>query len=183
MLNISDQHNSSMHVAILTLISSLCPFLDRYRSTLAILFMCEVDNVAYTIGLSERVRTRYEQRGRVELTTTEATAMVRSKVAHVSLIVFAVLLTVESTSFIGGENPLIASTLLVFLLGGMVEAFVPDTAAEVDVAFEAHESASSGLGALATCQRIGMVFGSWFCGLICIGILSFLGEKGKNLHV
>jgi hypothetical protein len=54
----------------------------------------QIDNVAYAVALSERVRTRVEQFGRVELRDTEAAALVQSKALHVVLIVAVVPLGV-----------------------------------------------------------------------------------------
>jgi hypothetical protein len=56
----------------------------------------QIDNVAYAVGLSERVRTRIEEFGRVELRDMEAAALVRSKAVHMVLIVVTVLVMVWS---------------------------------------------------------------------------------------
>ena len=77
----------------------------------------QIDNAAYAVGLSERVRTRVEEFGRVELRDTEAAALVRSKAVHVVLLVAAVPTIVWS-----GNNALVALVpFLVFWLGGVVE--------------------------------------------------------------
>jgi hypothetical protein len=47
--------------------------------------------VAYAVGLSEQVRTRFEDVGRVELQTSEYRKLLISKVAHVTMIVVFVL--------------------------------------------------------------------------------------------
>ena len=51
--------------------------------------MLQIDNAAYAVGLSERVRTRVEEFGRVQLRDTEAAALLRSKVVHVALLLVA----------------------------------------------------------------------------------------------
>jgi hypothetical protein len=56
----------------------------------------QIDNVAYVVGLSERVRTRVEEFGRVELRDAEAAVLVWSKAVHVVLLVGAVLVAVWS---------------------------------------------------------------------------------------
>eukprot|EP01043_Picozoa_sp_COSAG02_P065535 COSAG02_NODE_9923_length_2074_cov_1.293165_4_plen_141_part_00 len=75
----------------LTLLVITVPLLVLYKkgdalsvcfNTIAILFMTEIDNVFYFFVLPERVRARVEAAGRVELTDSEAAAMVRTKVAH-----------------------------------------------------------------------------------------------------
>ena len=43
-------------------------------------------NVAFAVGLSERLRSRVETAGRVELSDAEASALVRTKVVHIALI-------------------------------------------------------------------------------------------------
>ena len=53
------------------------------------MFLFEVDNVAFTIGLGERLRVLVEESGRVELTDKELTALARTKLVHIALIVIA----------------------------------------------------------------------------------------------
>jgi hypothetical protein len=78
----------------------------------------QIDNVAYAVGLSERVRTRVEEFGRVELRDAEAAALVWSKAVHVVLLVPAVLVAVWSAkNFHAFLFPFLA-----FWLGGTVEA-------------------------------------------------------------
>eukprot|EP01052_Picozoa_sp_SAG31_P071591 SAG31_NODE_30513_length_380_cov_0.722420_1_plen_58_part_10 len=52
-------------------------------------FMTEVDNVAYQLALSERVRSRVEEMGRVQLTDKEAAALARTKAVHIFFVVFS----------------------------------------------------------------------------------------------
>jgi hypothetical protein len=78
----------------------------------------QIDNAAYAVGLSERVRTRVEKFGRVELHDTEAAALVRSKAVHAVLLVAAVLAAVWSASLEFAAN----LPFLAFWLGGVAEA-------------------------------------------------------------
>ena len=82
--------------------------------------MRQIDNVAYTVGLSERVRTRVEEFGRVELRDVEAVALVRSKVVHVVLLVVAM----PAIVFLGSWIAILVTPLpfLTFWLGGVAEA-------------------------------------------------------------
>ena len=80
--------------------------------------MPQIDNAAYAVGLSERVRTRVEEFGRVELRDAEAAALVRSKAVHVALVAGGVIVGVWSAN--GGASTLIA--FLAFWLGGVAEA-------------------------------------------------------------
>ena len=85
----------------------------------------EIDNLAFSIGLSERVRSRVEEAGRVELTDDEATNLARSKVVHVVLIVAAMLVTVRVGAPLGPTwGPLVMGGIiyLVLWLGGLIEA-------------------------------------------------------------
>ena len=88
--------------------------------------MPQIDNAAYAVGLSERVRTRVEQFGRVQLRDTEAAALVQSKAVHVVLLVVVVLVGVWSGNFfVAGMIPYLA-----FWLGGVAEAVAtPDAGA------------------------------------------------------
>jgi hypothetical protein len=79
----------------------------------------QIDNAAYAVGLSERVRTRVEEFGRVQPRDTEAAALVRSKVVHVVLLVAAVP-TIVWSGTVGVAGLLVP--FLVFWLGGLVEA-------------------------------------------------------------
>ena len=92
---------------------------------LAILFMVEIDNVAYSIGLSERIRSNFEQHGRIKLEDADAVALVKSKATHVSLIVISVLVAVRAakTSYSNDLPPsvaLIVSPVLAFWLAVVI---------------------------------------------------------------
>ena len=80
--------------------------------------MPQIDNAAYAVGLSERVRIRVEEFGRVELQDAEAAALVRSKVMHVALLAGAVLAGVWSAN----SKAAIYIVSLAFWLGGVAEA-------------------------------------------------------------
>eukprot|EP01052_Picozoa_sp_SAG31_P080836 SAG31_NODE_40682_length_279_cov_1.127778_1_plen_68_part_10 len=61
---------------------------------MAILFICEVDNICFNVALSERARSRVEIHGRVQLDENEVTTLVRSKVIHAVLLVAVFLVVV-----------------------------------------------------------------------------------------
>ena len=63
-------------------------------NTIAVVFMCEIDNVAFEVGLAERIRARVEDAARVELSESELKALARSKVVHVIVIVFSCVMCV-----------------------------------------------------------------------------------------
>merc|ERR1712093_665666 len=86
-------------------------------NTVAILFLCDIDNIAFDLVLGERVRARVEDAGHVELEDAEAAALARTKAVHVVLLVLAVLGGVWS----GGE--VFFLPFLAFGLGGVAEAF------------------------------------------------------------
>ena len=89
-------------------------------NTVAILFMCDIDNIAFDLALGERVRARVEDAGRVRLDDGEASALTRTKTVHVVLIVLAVLVSIIGpTELSYKEIPFVA-----FLLGGLAEVFV-----------------------------------------------------------
>lgn len=84
---------------------------------MAILFLCEIDNVTYSVALSEGARAQVEEFGRVKLGDTEAQAFARSKNVHVVLIVADVLIGVGSE-----VGPLaLLSPCFVMWAGGVVE--------------------------------------------------------------
>ena len=125
----------------LTLLTVAVPLLVVYRgsdalaicfNTVAILFMTEIDNVCYAMGLGERARARVEQVGRVELSETELANLVRSKAVHIGLIVLSCLAAVKLAGSShdarrGGGNPLnllilgLALPFLSYWIGAAVE--------------------------------------------------------------
>ena len=59
-----------------------------------VLFLSEIDNVAFWLGIDERDRSRVEAEARVELDDTQAAAMKRTKLVHISLVLVIFPLTV-----------------------------------------------------------------------------------------
>lgn len=86
-------------------------------NAVAILFLCEIDNIAFDFALGERVRTRVEAAGRVNLADDEAAALARTKVVHVVLIVLSLVVAVWSGNIFVG--------VFAVLLGALGESFVP----------------------------------------------------------
>lgn len=56
-------------------------------NTVALLFLTEIDNMAYALGLSEQARKQVEVKGRVELGEEATALLLRSKIAHMVAIV------------------------------------------------------------------------------------------------
>eukprot|EP01043_Picozoa_sp_COSAG02_P016893 COSAG02_NODE_753_length_17610_cov_23.119753_17_plen_480_part_00 len=121
-------------------------------NTVAILFLCDIDNIAFDLALGERVRARVEDAGRVELEDVEASALVRTKAVHVAMIVLAVLGGVRS----GGNEEASSLPWLAFLLGGVAEALV------------------LGASAVETAKRVGKVAGAWLLGFLFFLLLTLL---------
>jgi hypothetical protein len=80
--------------------------------------LCEIDNIVFSVALSERVRTRVEEDGRVELGDREAALLVRSKAAHVCGPLLAMLVGVWFQTF--AFLPLV---FLAFWVAGVVDAY------------------------------------------------------------
>ena len=135
-------------------------------NTVAILFMVEIDNIAYSIGLSERARSNFELLGRIKLEDAEAAALVKSKATHVSLIVATVLLAVWAarTSY-SNDMPLsvglIVAPVVAFWLAGVIESIEP------------------GVEGAEVCKRIGKVTLSWVLGVIGMAFLGGTAEGGE----
>jgi hypothetical protein len=119
-------------------------------NTVAVLFLCEIDNLLYAILLPERERARVEVEGRVELGEAEAAALMRSKAVHVAVLVVAVPCAVA-----GGVG-WIFLPLLAFWLAGATEAVL----------------GSAGAG--EACKEVGKVTGRWLLGLIGFFVLGVL---------
>ena len=112
--------------------------------------MPQIDNAAYAVGLSERVRTRVEEFGRVELRDAEAVALVRSKAVHVALVAGAMLAGVWSANVMAAF--LIAFPA--FWLGGVAEAV-----------------ATPGAGAAEKAKGVGKATGAVVLGFVGNAIL------------
>jgi hypothetical protein len=59
-------------------------------NTVAVLFLTEIDNMAYALGLSEQARKQVEVKGRVELGEEATALLLRSKIAHMVAIVVGI---------------------------------------------------------------------------------------------
>ena len=100
-------------------------------NSIAILFMMEVDQIAFVMGLSERVRARVEDVGRITLRDDEAVALVKTKTVHVALIVLAVNAAVFMARWrwTGGDGGAALGVFLfpnlAFFLASCAEAFAP----------------------------------------------------------
>ena len=117
-------------------------------NTVALLFLCDIDNIAFDLVLGERVRARVEDAGRVELTDLEATALARTKAVHVVLIVLGVLASVGL-----GEDGTFLAWIALFL-GGVVESFVP------------------GAPAAQARKRAATVLAKWLLGFVAFLVLT-----------
>jgi len=126
-------------------------------NTIALLFMCEIDNLAYAILLSESMRARVELEGRMEIGDSQRTSLMRSKVAHVASLIVAVPSAVAFAS--SGTEEILSSAWMLpraaFLVAGAVEA-VWEAAAPVA------ESADKGLTTM--CKTFAKVIGKSVLG-------------------
>lgn len=89
-------------------------------NTVALLFICDIDNIAFKFGLSERMRARVEEAGRVDLSDVEAFFLARTKIVHVLLITVCLLAIIVGHMY--ELLQLEGTTLLVFWVGGIIEA-------------------------------------------------------------
>ena len=72
-------------------------------NSVALLFLCELDNLAYAVLLPERLRAWVEHQGRVDLEQVEVEALIRSKAVHVTVLSVALPCSVV----IGGNGGLV----------------------------------------------------------------------------
>ncbi len=127
-------------------------------NTVAMLFMCEIDNAAYYIGLVEAVRVRMDHVGRCHLTERQAADVWYGKAATISMLPWGLLLPLPLIQT--GEQKLwivcLPIPFLTYVMIAVAEAFGPG---KEPVA-----------GAGEACKRVGAIFGRWFAGLIGFGI-------------
>jgi hypothetical protein len=121
-------------------------------NTVAILFLCEVDNIVFTVGLSERVRARVEGAGRVELGHVAVEALVRTKIAHT----IGIMLSIGALPFSRHVGWSLVMAPAVFWVGGVVDSFAPK------------DSGEDGCGVGA---RICMATGASLLGMVGWGVL------------
>jgi hypothetical protein len=124
-------------------------------NTVAVLFLCEIDNLLYAIMLPERERARVEVEGRVELGEAEAAALMRSKAVHMVLVVVAVPCAVALGGSGDGDSFWLALLLplLAFWVAGVTEAVL----------------GSAGAG--EACKEVCKVTGRWLLGLVGFFVL------------
>ena len=116
-------------------------------NTVAVLFLCEIDNLLYAILLPERERARVEVEGRVELGEAEAAALMRSKAVHVVVLVVVVPCAVAYGGSVGSVGS------LAFWVAGVTEAVL----------------GSAGAG--EACKEVGKVTGRWLLGFVGFFVL------------
>jgi hypothetical protein len=115
----------------------------------------QIDNAAYAVGLSERVRTRVEQFGRVQLRDTEAAALVQSKAVHVVLLVAAVPTAVWLGSHTFGFLP----AFVAFWLGGVAEAIgTPDVGTTEKIKGAGKATGAAVLGLVGSLSMVTVAF-------------------------
>eukprot|EP01052_Picozoa_sp_SAG31_P033839 SAG31_NODE_3877_length_3791_cov_45.339382_2_plen_168_part_00 len=100
-------------------------------NTIALLFLTELDNLAYAIGLSERSKRRIEasEMGRVDLSDTEAADLARTKIVHVLIVMINNLWAVWMIGTTKGKpiGIMVFSPAVAFWIGGMIEAATAST--------------------------------------------------------
>ena len=95
-------------------------------NTVALLFMTDVDNIAYELGMPERWRAMVEARGRVALTDEAANALATTKVVHVAIVMLCILGTVWVLGTPGWQDSFatLFFNVVAFWIGGMIEECV-----------------------------------------------------------
>ena len=139
-------------------------------NTVALLYLCEVDNGAYTFLLGERVRREVEMHGRVQITDHEAADINASKILH------GVLLVVAQLGAVFGVGLSIWSAIvMVPVMSGFMAVWL---AAMVDgVRRGTDASANSGKAeqeqvGKAVALNLAKATGQSFCGLVVFGVLA-----------
>ena len=90
-------------------------------NTIAILFMCEIDNIAYATILNEQSRARVEEAGRVDLDDSDVAALARSKAIYVSVIMVYIVFEIWLLSKPADLLAMAIPPFLFWWLAGMIE--------------------------------------------------------------
>ena len=99
-------------------------------NTVALLFLAEVDNVAYTILLDDRIRAQVQQYARLELTEQEVAALAVSKAFYICVLVVAVPIAVWIAKAISFVAVLVVAFSSMWL-GGIFETLVRQPASSI----------------------------------------------------
>jgi hypothetical protein len=124
-------------------------------NTVAVMFLCDIDNLAYAVFLPEDLRVMVETNGRVELGKEEAKSLMRSKVVHVIVLVLVVPCAVA----IGGSGNAVGWFI------GMVLPLIAWWIAGVVAAVVGAADASEAL------KEAGKTTGRWMFGMIGMVVL------------
>ena len=115
-------------------------------------------NAAYAFLLDDKVRSRVEARGRVELSGPEAAALAVSKNVHTALVVAVVLLVVkivgDNTDLGVAFSAVLGLPFAAFWLGGLVDSRHP----------------TAGATAKAACLAIGEALAG-FVGVVVLSVV------------
>jgi hypothetical protein len=92
-------------------------------NTVAVLFLCEVDNAAYLFLLGERTRMRVEQRARIKLTDEEAATLARSKFVYMCNITVCIIVAVALAGYVRADPFFwaISASYVAFMFGGIFD--------------------------------------------------------------
>jgi hypothetical protein len=158
----------------LTSVNDWCRLLASHHAAVAILFTCEVDNIAYNMGLGEKERGHVEAGGRVDLTTIEASTLAKAKAAHIGLVplflmlvvrLVPVLLYVPALGFVG-----MMCVPATFVVPGILEAV---WARRIPVGTKANQCRTA-------CARTVVVVANWFLGFTCMMVCFFVALGGHS---
>lgn len=104
-------------------------------------------NIAYAAVISERGRSLFEARGRVQLEASEAALLLRSKLTHICLTVMGIIAGVALMDAF--------TAAFAFQIGGVVDALAPNAAVPAP-------------------KRIGKAVGAAICGGFVSGFIFLL---------
>ena len=91
-------------------------------NSVALLFICEMDNLAYELLLPGSMRAQVDEEGRVQMEQVKELQLVWSKIVHVVLVVLAIPSCLISVVLRG--RVAIAPPFITFLLAGTIEVFI-----------------------------------------------------------
>lgn len=99
-------------------------------NSVAVLFICEIDNIVYAVGLGERIRTRIEEEAHMELDSQQMSNMARTKAVHATLIVLFIVCEVLVAE--GLDNGVLA--VVAFWTGGIAEVLADPATTPMETA-------------------------------------------------
>eukprot|EP01043_Picozoa_sp_COSAG02_P052420 COSAG02_NODE_5643_length_4159_cov_7.496798_1_plen_529_part_00 len=133
-------------------------------NSVAMLFSCEIDNVAYRVGLPEAIRSRVEVAGRFKLTASHSAFLWRSKIVHLSLLPVVIIIT--TIAFLWSGMTALGYIYALFLVAGVIEELDYEWGSRLQFEREEQQNQQPKRTVATTVAQLGRVMLCFLLGLM-----------------